>query len=269
MKIIQKGIKTIIMNKNGLKNNEFDKIWEQIILELINQFQNEYTDYLLPNNLEKQKNKIKKLYTEFKNIFLNSYMSSVVANIDRHKIAACITKAILINKPLKINYKKFTSAIHNGIIAPNSIEKKQITFLNEYLALSVTITILDNYIEADNKKKNKHIILLPDPYPEKDNDYIKDVCLDLHFTSPNKINIVTLANVFFLWEKYSCRRAQCRNLKEAYREILLDTKICTLENVDDKIQEIILQPRTHDLISDINYSNTKTPISDNLKTSTQ
>lgn len=247
------------MSKTVKKNDEFDKIWEQIILELIKQFQNEYSEYLLLNNIKRQKNKMKKLYTKYKNIFLKSYMSSAVTNIDRHKIASCITKAILVAKPLIINYKKFNKAINTGIITAKSKEKKQITFINEYLALSVSITILDNYIEADEKKTNKHIILLPDPYPEKDNDYIKDVCLDLHFTAPNKINIVTLANVFFLWEKYSCRRAQCRNLKEAYRQLLLENQICTIENVDAKIKETIYRPRKNDLMSDDKYSNAKTP----------
>lgn len=248
------------MSEERILYQEFDKIWDNVVVVTIKQLQLEFQEYIYSDGYEKKKGKAKRLYNTYKNIFLKSYMSSSVSNIDRHKIAACFTKALLVVKPFKINTRALNKAVKDGILNKDSKEKKQITFINEYLALSVVITILDSYILYDENKKNKHIILLPDPYPEKDDDYIKDVCLDLHFTNSKKINIVTLANVFFLLEKYSCRRAQCRNLKEEYKRLLLESGDYTSNSADDKIKQICLSPRLNDLKPDNNFPNFKTPI---------
>lgn len=98
------------------------------------------------------------------------------------------------------------------------------------MAINIAKTILDSYINSNDKENRfKHEIIIPEPFPEPDHDYLRDFCIGLHYSDIKSFNPITYANVFFLWEKYSCRKTQCDNL-----EIFLKDKFGKETNLDDE-----------------------------------
>ena len=87
-------------------------------------------------------------------------------------------------------------------------------FLNEYLAINIVVSILDSYINSDDRpeRKFKHKIIQPEPFPVDDSDYMLDICIGLHYSNIKHFDPILFANTLFLWEKYSCRKKQCDNL---------------------------------------------------------
>lgn len=206
---------------------EFDAMWSVIEI-LINEFKAEYG--LNNKNLRFVKFRTKKLYRKYRTLFLKSYMMFNTVRIDKHKIASCMMKSLYIVKPLKLTFKDWFLVRFK----PKSINKnneykhtvEEMLLANECLVLSVATSIVESYIVAHYNNNDivqplKHRIYFPEPFPEGDNNYLRDVCLALYYNNPRKIDIVTYANIFFLWEKYSCRWVQCENLLEAYKDILL------------------------------------------------
>lgn len=231
--------------ENKYYDEEYNKIWDLIIQESINEHKN---DFGLKTKIN-LKNRIGKQFNQQRDKFIKSFMVTEVCNIDRHKIAACIVKSILIVKPFYIPLKTKLKLIFTNRelyqlldINPKLIKKSCINnliyYINEYFALSIALSIIDSYISADDEKKIKHKIIIPDPFSDKDPDYLLDFCIDLHYNNIKRINIVTLANIFFLWEKYSCRRTQCDNFEKECKRLLLHYGECTSDNVNAKIDEI-------------------------------
>lgn len=219
---------------------EFNKIWDDIVQGLIEDIISE-NPYLKQKNLKVVKFLIKHVFLKEAKIFINSYMVSATRKIDRHKLAACMVKAILFAKPFKISLKSKIkiAKMPRGEFAKNLPLVKQ-ALANQFLALSVAITILDGYIYADDKKVLRHTIQIPDPFPTEDDHYEIDVCMDMFFSGYRYINVKTYANVFFLLEKYSCRRVQCDNLENAYAAELKDR----YTDIDDeKLLVLINQTR--------------------------
>lgn len=189
-------------------------------------------------------------YKRLRKKIIDLYMADDTVNIDRHKIAACVMKSVLLVKPLYIPLKSKIKFIFSKkeylfeIIKPNdsrkcSIDKikneeKRYIYLNEYLALSIAIHILECYIKA-NDKNFHHNIVAPAPFPEPDVDYWLDVCVGLGYSNIRRCSTITYANVFFLLEKYSCRKKRCDNLSEAYKSIL--QKNISLQKKYEKLLE--------------------------------
>lgn len=209
--------------------DEFDKIWDIVIKNMIVSFSNKYN--VKHKSLNSLRKRIKANYNKQRDYFINSFMDKSVNNIDRHKIASCCIKSILICKPFYVPFsikRKFLFSNENisdffDMKLDESNDKISTTdknnyifYINEYLSLAVASAIIDGYIYADQNKELKHTIIYPEPFPDEDCDYLLDICIDLHFSGTKKLNIVTFANVFFLLEKYSCRRVQCDNLEKAY-----------------------------------------------------
>lgn len=228
--------------------DEFDRIWNETVLPLIIAYSEKYK--LAYHRIDSIERRLRFHFYQQRDLFLKSFMREDVYDIDRHKIASCLMKSILRVRPLylplivrlKFTFSKkslpellnipsaqWTSSIHNKIY-----------YANEYLALSVAINIIDAYIMADDDKEFKHHIIIPDPFPDQDNDYLLDVCIDLNAHSLKAINIVTFANIYFLLEKYSCRRTQCANLQKECRRLLLKCGECTEESVDKRVKVITL-----------------------------
>ena len=163
-------------------------------------------------------------YKRLRKKIINIYMDENTDLIDRHKIAACVMKSILYAKPLyiplktKIKYifsKK--KALYQFFVQRNTNlqDDKFYIFLNEYLSIYASIHIINSYINS-NEKNYHHKIVVPEPFPEPDSDYILDICLGVGYSKLKYCNVVTFANVFFLWEKYSCRKSRCDSLIYAY-----------------------------------------------------
>ena len=205
--------------------NEFEKIWADVVKPLIVDFKEVYhlkTRY----SLRLLQQMTRRNYQKYSSQFFELYMAETVEKIDRHKIAACFLKSILLVRPISI---PLTQKIRLFFRLEKMEEDIQI--INQYLALSVAITILDGYIQADSNKKLTHKIYLPEPFPNEDSDYLRDMCIDLYYTSPKNINILTYANVFFLLEKYSCRKVQSENFKNKCIELLEKEKLYTEQEI--------------------------------------
>ena len=239
-------------------DDEFMKIWDGIIYPSIMKFSKRFGVkykplYLVRSILEYR-------YNKYKDIVVKTYMHLDTTNIDRHKIAACILKAILATKPLFIplkakwkilcTKKSFVEILQGDMnrnihqLSERDKKKlgmdfnKQIFFLNEYFAISVVVSILDSYINSDNRDNRfKHKIVLPEPFPKADNDYLLDVCIGMHYSKPRNCNPILFANTLFLWEKYSCRKSQCDNLIKSYMN-LFESQGKPVEDAIDIIQKI-------------------------------
>lgn len=209
-------------------NNEINKIWIESIRDSIIQVSSDLG--LKHKSISYLEKRIKKIYHKQKKYFIDSYMSPLSPNIDRHKIAACVMKTIMIVKPIQIPFGAKIKFIFSNkklyeIISSKLTESdyKYVLLVNEYLALSIATSIIDGFIAiSDNKKRLKHQICLPDPFPEEDDDYLLDLCICLYYTKGRNISTITFSNIFFLLEKYSCRRIQCNNIENAYKNSILE-----------------------------------------------
>lgn len=206
-------------------NNEFDKIWEFVVLPLSKTMSEKYELKLKNKNIFKFR--ARRLYNKYREEFLKYYMHSKTNNIDKHKIASCLTKTILMIKPISIPFNVGIKIRFSNESYQNKKYMEEILLINQYLALSIATSVIEDYIKAHNTHNDvsqplNHKIEFPTPFSEADNDYLRDVCLDLYYTKPRKFNTITYANIFFLWEKYSCRKVQCMNLEESYKALLLN-----------------------------------------------
>ncbi len=183
----------------------FDRVWADTVIPTIKEFGDKYRKFVYFNKLSKLK--AKKCFHKEAQTFVHSYMVNETKNIDRHKIASCMLKAILVAKPFKCSFLQKTTQFFKR----EKIDD-ECSLINQYIALNVAVLILEGYIASDKNKEIKHRIYTPEPF-KGNKDYLKDVCLDLYYTKPRRINTITYANIFFLWEKYSCRKVQCNNLE--------------------------------------------------------
>lgn len=238
-----------------LYENEFDKIWQHIVSKQIVQFSQKLG--VKHKNLKWIEFLIRYRYNEYKDEIVKNFMAPNTRRIDRHKIAACFTKAIVVTKPLYVPFNanlklifseknKQLSDILTGdgtlecINEPVSLENFY-SFFNEYLAVSVALSILNSYIESDERHgRFRHKMVFPKPFPDEDEDYLLDVCIALSNTRNRHLNPVTYANVFFLWEKYSCRKKQCDNVSEAYKKVVSE-KGLSPDEVNSKLHEALTQ----------------------------
>lgn len=209
----------------------FEKIWASVVVPTCTDFLSQYN---LKNYVSWSKRIAKSCFYDEVNLFVKSYMVKDTKNIDRHKIAACMIKAILVSKPLRVS---FIDKVHL-FFGKKKFDDDVIYLINQYIAINVAVIILEGYIRSDDKKIIKHRIYFPEPFPDGEKDYIKDVCLDLYYTKAKKINTVAYSNILFLWEKYSCRRVQCRNLESMCRKFLIKDCGTNNEYLDKRIDDI-------------------------------
>lgn len=205
--------------------NQFDAIWDEIIENSIRNFCERLGVKHKPFFLLKIQ--MKKRYNTYKNAFIKGNMYLNTKNIDRHKISSCIAKSILMTKPLyiplvsKVKFVFSNKSIYE-VTSSSKTYEKYFMFLNEYLTLDVVVSILESYITSDNRADRfKHKIVLPEPFPVDDPDYLVDICIGLHNCKARHFNTVAFANTLFLWEKYSCRKTRCDNLAEFCKDILM------------------------------------------------
>ena len=209
--------------------NEINKLWDECIKSTIIEISQSLG--LKHKNLNYLERKIKNVYNDLKRNLIDTYMSVDSPDIDRHKIAACALKAIMIVKAVYIPWKaklKFIFSKEKKLyefIDTKFTEKDYKYFIcaNEYVAWSVATSIVDGFILIeDGKERLRHALLLPNPFPESDDDYLLDLCICLHYTKSRQLSTIMLSNTFFLLEKYSCRKIQCDNLEKAYIDKLLN-----------------------------------------------
>lgn len=231
--------------------NEFEKIWESVVKVLISE--NSKKLGIKHKNFVLLKFKFKYYYTKYRAFIVKNYMTPDTIRIDRHKISSCIMKATLKVKPL---YIPVCSRIKFLFSSPNkhfvdflshelsqdekTTPRKYYLLFNEYLALGIAISVLESYIESDNRPgRFKHSIVSPMPFPEPDEDYMLDVCIGLKKTKLKNVDLISYANIFFLWEKYSCRKKQCDNITDVYKKLLKKSGIQDEEKIKDEVHKAL------------------------------
>ncbi len=205
---------------------EFDYIWKDILYDLIK-------DYICDLNvvcffISFKKTLLKWLYYRYSRKFINKYMVLSTKKIDMHKISSCITKSILTVRPLNKSFRDMVSLFFHQ--QKNNERFCALDNSNELLALSTVFSIMDSCLESEDntvnnleidekhRKKLRHRIELPVPFDADDQkEYLYNICLDLSNTKGRRFNLVSYSNIFFLLEKYSCRKAQCDNLIDEYK----------------------------------------------------
>lgn len=166
---------------------DYNKIIQNIVMPLTNEILSSSNNKLYH---------VVKLKKEFNNQFLNevnkmtSYIKNniiITSEMDRHKISACLTYAIIKYSPFSISKKGYNL--------------ENLFYANELLGIYSAISLLECY------NKDLKIVFPNTQYTSNDIDpYIKTLCTSLYVSKNNKqlkYNILSLANILFLLEEYS------------------------------------------------------------------
>lgn len=177
----------------------YEIIWEEVINKEINNFMDSYYGYI--NLVPNAKEEIWKKYVFLNNYCKVNYMVSSDKKIDRHKIAACYMKSVLLVAPLR-----FVKKCENG---------EDMLALNERLAITVGLSLICAFvISAIKKQENitpEERQLLIDKFDEgikvpsgnlvNHGDYMENYCKELFFdTLEGDLSILSLAHELYLLE---------------------------------------------------------------------
>lgn len=174
---------------------KFSEFWKNIFIPTISEID-------IDNIYKLKANAFDKIYMHYqrqRKYIHDNYMMDADANIDRHKIAACLMCSIEKIQPLKLPLK-----FQLQLLKSNGKLTKFQSYANEYLAFYSAVSILDNFYLYDESKnkfyKNRKKIVIPNTFNDN-NDYVFDFCLDLYFANQRKmLNLLAYANIFFLLE---------------------------------------------------------------------
>lgn len=185
-----------------MNKQEFDKLWKECIEPTFEELVKEDTSlYIRDGSFDS----LCRLYNDIKNSTKKLYMKIFgdTVKLDRHKIAACMAKAIVLERPIcKRVEENYVGTEADFVIA------------NEVLAFSVSIAILKAYIrlrlqkEDDSSRKVAYtkICEVGFIFPETimHVDYRTSVCWAWHHNIINgHFDILGTANLFFMIENYS------------------------------------------------------------------
>lgn len=187
-----------------MTREKFDEIWGSIIEPIFGEMESQRD--IGHEGIYIRASARKKVYSEYqkqKTFLKLNYMQNPKTHLDRHKIAACMLYAIVKVQPVVIKKK----TIWEKFICKNKL-KPEYSLLNEYLGFYTALSIVESFSEYQFEKDKKANVTLQSqrkritlPRTTNDEDYVYNTCLDLYFSKKkNKVNILTLANVFFLLE---------------------------------------------------------------------
>lgn len=187
-----------------MNKQEFKCFWEKCIIPTYNKLQEKDNELYIRDG---SADSLCRSYNDIKNSIKRLYMKKGEANIklDRHKIASCMAKAILLDRPIC----KKVSDNYTG-------KESELAIANEVLAFSVTISIMKAYIELNLEKGNSQFkehdkeykkicengFVFPNTIMEV--DYMTSVCWAWHHNIINEhFDILGTANLLFMIENYS------------------------------------------------------------------
>lgn len=187
-----------------MNKQEFSKLWNDCILPSFDKLKQQDSMILIRDG---SFDSLCRTYNDIKNMTKRQFMlnNNIEVILDRHKIAACLVKAILLDKPL---YKKvevdYTGAESNFII------------VNEALAFGVALAMLRAYIELKLEHQDKEFMTNESAYRKICNedfvfpktimkvDYPTSVCWAWHHNTINEhFDVLGTANLLFMIEHYS------------------------------------------------------------------
>ena len=183
--VIVKSANVIINIYSSEENDQFPKV------SFINNFDGLYEEYLVQKNILKLA--IKDAYFQRK---------GKPHVLDRHKVAACLVKAII---SVRLLHYENINEDDNEVYLPTKASR-----VNEELAFVSGLQLLSMYIAADasDDKKEKILASLKKgfTFPPKitaENNYLDSTVRGLFYSNIMfGVNPILLANIFFLLESY-------------------------------------------------------------------
>lgn len=195
------------MNRKYNKKCDFDfyeRLWRAVIKPQI-QSRLKQTDAsgYYSCQLGKSFDDIWMMYSAFNEHCSKNYMLDPDAHLDRHKIAACYTYAIVAVQPIEINK---AAPLTQGVNLVN--EQLAITVGCSILCSFTKATVLKSSIAKDEQRLAKALerikggVVFPHPSEVSHGVYELDVARYLAFTHVEKnYNILLLSLLFYEWEK--------------------------------------------------------------------
>lgn len=187
-----------------MNKQEFKKFWDECIEPTFKEMsQSDSTLYIRDGSFDSLCRHYNDTKNSIKRLFMKS--SGDTVKLDRHKIAACMAKAIVTDRPIcKKIEEDFTGKETEAVIA------------NEALAFSVAIAILEAYIKLKLEKKDPAFMTREKAYRKMCEsgfafpktimgvDYATSVCWAwYHNALSGHFDVLGTANLFFMIENYS------------------------------------------------------------------
>lgn len=192
---------------------EFKTFWDDCFIPTFNELKK--TDnalYIRDGSMDS----LCREYNDIKNFVKRAFMKQTAMEIklDRHKIAACLAKAIVLERPI-------CKAIESGYTG----KETEFTIANEAMAFSSAMSIMKAYIEYKFNKQDpcienfkyayseicKHGFTFPETIMNV--DYKSSVCWAWHHNAiDGYFDILGNANLFFMIENYSLAAYENKNI---------------------------------------------------------
>ncbi|MCI8860838.1 MAG: hypothetical protein HFI71_15360 [Lachnospiraceae bacterium] len=187
-----------------MNTQEFKTFWDECLIPTFNDLKKtDSTLYIRDGSMDS----LCREYNEIKNFVKRAFMkqSEREIKLDRHKIAACLAKAIVLDRPIC----KTIESDYTG-------KETEFTIANEVMAFSAAISIMRAYIEHKFNKKDpciekfkyaygeicKHGFIFPETIMNV--DYKSSVCWAWHHNAiDGYFDILGNANLFFMIENYA------------------------------------------------------------------
>lgn len=167
---------------------EFLEFYNHVVKKIGLQFENEYKQFHFYDNPQS-------LYEEYLNqktllrILYEKKDGNEKSLLDRHKVCACMTSAII-----KVRL------ISGNITTDNNFTLSSSSRINEQLAFMSSWELFLGFIRLHKEEKDKNY-KLPDTY--HNNSFLDTFTRSLFFANQlNSLSTPLIANIFFLLEKY-------------------------------------------------------------------
>lgn len=187
---------------NNKRNKiKFLEIWDSVLFPQAQKLCNECSDILvIPEN--RAKSTCWKAYKAFNKQCSYNYMSNPKAPLDRHKVAACYTYAVVAARILQVR--------------PSAPDNMMTNLVNERLAITVGCSVLAGYtyetvknmedLSVERKASLLSFVEQGVRFPGKNmvshGCYLDDVLRYLGFTyAEQNYNILLLGLLYYEWEK--------------------------------------------------------------------
>ena len=190
-----------------MKRDTFNYFWDNIIVKCINDTEEKYNSLypgvLTKLNLERLKKRVKIAYDDCKKTTKQKYYTNInyKDKIDNHKIASCMTFALLKAKPF--TYDISSKSIPHEIMYVNY----EVAF---YSGIGILYCTLINYYKVTKNKEymikliSQKNFIYPETTPGHDS-YVKGRILTLALNDiyGNDFDILTYADMLFWIEHYN------------------------------------------------------------------
>ena len=189
-----------------MKKSDFDNFYNTIIKVIANQFVRSNPEY----GFRDEPNPLYEEYINQKAFIRGVYQKNDSESLDekdfldRHKVCACMTSAII---SLRLLYC-------SEIPSDEELSKAKINRLNEQLAFLSSWELLKAFIITRNSKndvnfKNNVVFKLPDTY--HNTSFVDTITRSLYYAHTlNGVNVPMLANIYYLIEKYCEKANDCK-----------------------------------------------------------